>query len=79
MSALRDAYYTQDGLMSAVIITIGPGIGVWQARCLAADIERDAALAGLEGGGWPAAVSRPGFASAPLRDETPPCRRPRWR
>jgi hypothetical protein len=48
MAALKDFFTTDYGLMSAVVIAITLGMGVWYARFFAANIKRDAALAAAE-------------------------------
>ncbi len=45
MAALKDFFTTDYGLMSAVVIAITLGMGVWYARFFAASIKRDAAAA----------------------------------
>jgi hypothetical protein len=48
MAALKDFFTTDYGLMSAIVIAITLGMGVWYARFFAANIKRDAALAAAE-------------------------------
>ena len=48
MAALRDFFTTDYGLMSAVVIAITLGMGVWYARFFAANIKRDAERAAAE-------------------------------
>lgn len=45
MAALKDFFSTDYGLMSAVVIAITLGMGVWYARFFARNIARDAAAA----------------------------------
>lgn len=48
MAALKDFFSTDYGLMSAVVIAITLGMGVWYARFFAVNIKRDAARAAAE-------------------------------
>jgi hypothetical protein len=48
MAALKDFFSTDYGLMSAVVIAITLGMGVWYARFFAANIKRDAERAAAE-------------------------------
>lgn len=48
MAALKDFFSTDYGLMSAVVIAITLGMGVWYARFFARNIRRDAELAAAQ-------------------------------
>ena len=45
---MKDFFSTDYGLMSAIVIAITLGMGVWFTRFFAANIKRDAALAEAE-------------------------------